>query len=116
MAKEQFYTIKEAKLNNNCPECYNNTGLVLTFKQKFKETSFYKSITNDTAHELNCTVCNTTIYPARWTEDLERVFDYQQRAFAPRKASTKLKKTAWLVIGVFFAIIITAIAWLVLWH
>ena len=30
--KEQFITIKEVRLNNNCPECFSQEGLKLTFK------------------------------------------------------------------------------------
>ena len=44
MAKK-FFTLKEVKLNNNCPECYSNNGLQLTFKQQFVENAFYKAIT-----------------------------------------------------------------------
>ena len=49
---EKLITIKEVNLNNNCPECYNTSGLQLTFKQKFKETNLYRSITNETAQEI----------------------------------------------------------------
>ncbi len=86
---EKLITIKEVNLNNNCPECYGTNGLQLTFKQKFKETNLYKSITNETTQEIECKTCNTIIYPVMWTEDIERVFNYQQKAFTPKKPSTK---------------------------
>ena len=94
---EKLITIKEVNLNNNCPECYSTNGLQLTFKQKFKETNLYKSITNETAQEIECKTCNTIIYPVMWTDDIERVFNYQQKAFTPKKPSVKLKKKAWLL-------------------
>ena len=94
---EKLITIKEVSLKNNCPECYSTDGLVLTFKQKFKETKFYKSITNDVVEELDCTRCSTTIYPVSWTDDIERVYDYQKKAFTPKKASLKLKRLAWII-------------------
>jgi len=106
MAEKQI-TIKEVSLNNNCPECYNTNGLQLTFKQKFKETNLYKSITSETIQEIECKTCNTIIYPVMWTDDIERVFEYHQKAFVPKKPSTKLKKKAWLIIALF-GIIITA--------
>ena len=105
--EEKFITIKEVVLNNNCPECYNNSGLHLTFKQKFVETKFYKSITKENTHQLECHNCNTSIYPISWTEDIERVFNYHQKAFTPKKPSTKLKKSAWfLIIGALILILV----------
>ncbi|UPS92294.1 MULTISPECIES: hypothetical protein [unclassified Bizionia] len=105
----RFITIKEVAINNNCPECYNTNGLHFTFKQKFVETSFYKSLTTETAHELFCKTCETTIYPVNWTDDIDRVFDYHKRAFVPKKASFKLKKSAWIGIGVLIGIIVVGI-------
>ena len=106
---EKFITIKEVALKNNCPECYSNDGLHLTFKQKFKESNFYKSITQETKHILNCKTCNTTIYPVSWTEDIERVVNYHQRAFLPKKDTFKLKKKAWLLIGITVALLIAGV-------
>lgn len=106
---EKFITIKEVALKNNCPECYNNEGLHLTFKQKFIESNFYKSITSETNHILHCKTCNTTIYPVSWTEDIERVVNYHQRAFVPKKASLKLNKKAWILISVALLVLVTGI-------
>ncbi|HLV39453.1 hypothetical protein [Xanthomarina sp.] len=105
--EERFITIKEVALINNCPECYNTTGLQLTFKQKFVETKFYRSITKETTHQLECNTCHTSIYPVRWTDDIERVFNYHQKAFTPKTPSFKLKRAAWLVIfGVLIFILL----------
>jgi len=107
--EEKFITIKEVALINNCPECYNTSGLQLTFKQKFVETKFYKSITKETAHQLECHTCQTSIYPIQWTDDIERVFNYHQKAFTPKKPSFKLKRAAWLMLAgvlVFIAVLI----------
>lgn len=97
---EKFITVKEVTLNNNCPECYSNTGLQLTFKQKFKETPMFRSITDEIVQEISCNTCNTTIYPVRWTDDIDRVFDYQRKAFIPKETSFKLKRIAWFIIGI----------------
>lgn len=96
--KEEQVTIKEVALKNNCPECYSKEGLQLTFKQTFIETPFYMSITNNISHEIDCKTCKSIIYPERWTDDIERVFEYQQKAFIPNQTSLKLKKSAWIVI------------------
>ncbi len=103
---KKFHTIKEVPLNNNCPECFNNEGLQLTFKQRFKETAFYKSLTQEVAHEIACKKCETTIYPIQWTDDIERVFDYQKKAFQPKSSSFKFKKIFWII----FVIIILGIS------
>ncbi len=106
---EKLITIKEVSLKNNCPECYSTEGLILTFKQKFKETNLYKSITSDVVDELACTKCTTTIYPVSWTDDIERVYDYQKKAFTPKKASIKLKRLAWVLFIAIDLIIISII-------
>lgn len=110
---EKFITLKEVALNNNCPECFSKVGLRLTFKQKFIETSFYKSITNTINHNIVCETCNTTIYPVQWTDDIERVFEYHQKAFTPKKTSTYLKKLSWIVI-LLTAIILVAVVFFIL--
>lgn len=107
--KERLITIKEVVLKNNCPECYSNDGLRLTFKQKFIESYFYKSLTTETSHILTCKTCNTTIYPISWTDDIERVFKYHQRAYVSKKASFKLKRKAWVLIGITIALIIAGV-------
>jgi hypothetical protein len=105
---EKHITIKEVNLNNNCPECFNQ-DLRLTFKQKFVETLFYKSITNDIGHQITCNICHTIIYPVNWTDDLERVFDYHKKVFVPKKSSARLKKAAWIAIIILTVIIITTV-------
>ncbi len=106
---EKFITIKEVVLKNNCPECYSKDGLRLTFKQKFVETKFKKSITSEIKHIISCKICNNTIYPVKWTDDIDRVFEYQQKAFVPKKTSTYLKKTTWIIIAAGIVIILTAL-------
>ncbi|RIA08441.1 hypothetical protein OE09_0253 [Flavobacteriaceae bacterium MAR_2010_72] len=97
--EDQFFTLKEVYLNNHCPECYSREGLHLTFKQKFIEAKLYKAVTSYTEHSLSCSKCNTSIFPVRWTDDIEQVVDYHIRARSPKPKSIKLKK--WL--GFLFA-------------
>ncbi len=106
--EEKFFTLREVDLNNNCPECYSKEGLQLTFKQRFIETSLYKAISKDTAHSLICRVCDTAIFPARWTDDIERVFEYQQKASPPKPTSIKLKTLSWILILTLAVILILA--------
>ena len=106
--EEKFFTLKEVNLNNNCPECYSRDGLQLTFLQKFVENKFYKAITTQTKKKLVCTTCDTDIFPVRWTEDIEQVVAYQNRAATPKPKSFKLKKLAWILI-IIDVVIITGI-------
>jgi hypothetical protein len=98
MKQPKYFTLKEVQLNNNCPECYSNEGLELTFRQQFVENSFYKAITQNTLHDMRCNTCDTDIFPVRWTQDIERVVAYQKRAVVPKSKSLKLKPLAWIVI------------------
>ncbi|MEZ4793511.1 MAG: hypothetical protein R2783_08650 [Gelidibacter sp.] len=104
--EEKFFTVKEVVLNNHCPECYSTDGLQLTFRQRFVENAFYKAISNDIKHSMVCHTCHTEIFPVRWTKDVERVFDYQQRAFVPRAATFKLKKLSWILLVITIVLVV----------
>ena len=106
---ENLVKVKEVTLNNNCPVCYAKGSLLITFMQKVIETKFHKSITQEIKHDINCKTCNSIIYPVQWTDDIERVVDYQKKAFKPMATSTYIKKTAWIVIA-FIALIAIAIS------
>lgn len=106
---KKLITVKKVSLNNNCPECFSKDGLELTFKQKFIETKLYKSITQEITSLMHCNKCNTRIYPVNWTEDIERVYNYQLKAFEPKKASKKFKPLFWIIVGIITTIIILAI-------
>jgi len=109
MKQDKLITVKEVILKNNCPECYSNAGMQLTFKQQFIETTFYKRITNNIEHVLTCKTCHSTIYPIQWDEHIERVFEYQKKAFVPKKTSRQFKKLAYIIFGMACFVIIAAI-------
>ncbi|WP_033959866.1 hypothetical protein [Psychroserpens jangbogonensis] len=109
MKLQQHFTLKEVQLNNNCPECYSNDGLELTFKQKFVENLFYKAITQDTVHEMRCNTCDTDIFPVRWTDDIEQVVEYQKRAVTPKPKSLKLKKAGWVFVIIDLLLLVAVI-------
>ncbi|HLT33615.1 MAG TPA: hypothetical protein VKZ98_07495 [Aquaticitalea sp.] len=104
--EDKFFTVKEVAIHNHCPECYSSDGLQITFKQKFVENPFYRAISNDLKHSMYCDTCKTEIFPVRWTEDIERVFEYQQRAFVPKAATFKLKKLSWVLLILTIVIVI----------
>ena len=109
--EEKLVTIKTVSLNNNCPECYNNEGLELTFKQKYKETPFTKSMTKEVVNKLSCKNCNTIIYRGRWDEGIDRVVDYHKKALKPKPSSYKLKRLSWIILICLDFIILMIIAY-----
>lgn len=102
---EKLIDVKNVSLKNNCPECYSKDGLRLTFKQKIRETKFYRSITSEIDYKITCEICNSVIYPEQWTDDIDRVFEYQKKAFTPKNKSTYLKKASWIVIATLLILI-----------
>lgn len=105
----KYFTLKEVMLNNHCPECYSNEGLRLTFKQRFVENAFYKSIVEDLKNEIYCLSCHNTIYSGRWEKDIEQVIAYHERANSPKPKSMKLKTSAWALILVVITASILAV-------
>ncbi len=104
--EEKFFTVKEVELNNHCPECYSKDGLQLTFRQKFVENAFYKAISKDVKHAMISKTCSTEIFPVRWTEEIERIFEYQQKAFIPKSTTFKLKKLTWILLVTAIVIVV----------
>ncbi|NHF58709.1 hypothetical protein FK220_005120 [Flavobacteriaceae bacterium TP-CH-4] len=88
MAKEKLEVIREAELKNNCPECFNQE-LALTFYQKHKYGKLFHRTTGEVTHQITCNKCGSHIYPAKWTDDIERIFEYYQKMVTPEKASIK---------------------------
>lgn len=107
MSSSRFFTLKEARIGNNCPECYSNDSLELTFKQKLTETKFYKAITDETVSVINCLNCELQIFPIRWTDEIEQVVDYHKRGLKTKPKSIKFKSIAWFLITFIVVTFIT---------
>lgn len=107
--KYNYIHIKTESLNNNCPECFSTEGLQLSFKQKFSETRFYKAITNDIIYELNCNICNTEIFPVRWTDTIEQVVNYKKKTLNTKPKSFKLKRITWMLLIILDVLIVLGI-------
>ena len=89
--------IKSARLVNNCPECFAQDSLVLTFRQKHLSNFFFKRATGEITDSMVCDKCQTTIYPVRWTDDIERVYEFYSKT-VEAKTSFKLTSQAYLLI------------------
>lgn len=105
MNSSRLFTLKEARIGNNCPVCYSNDSLELTFKQTLTESKFYKAITNEIVSELRCLNCEEQIFPIQWTNDIERVVDYHKRGLKMKAESTKLKPVSGALIALGIVLI-----------
>jgi hypothetical protein len=101
------HTLHTAQLTNNCPECFANTGLEFNFFQEEKENKFYKQADSSITETLYCNSCKSNIYPVNWTDDIERVYDYNKKLAVPKKSGVRPKLISY-IIG-FIAISLVAI-------
>lgn len=108
MAKEKLEVIKKADLTNNCPECFNQE-LKLTFYQKHKYGKLFHRTTAEVTHEIKCKKCDSSIYPVKWTEDIERVFDYYQKMAIPERTSLKFTTLFYILILLLIALVAAGI-------
>ena len=107
-AKEKNVLIKEARLTNNCPECFSNEDLVLYFHQRIRSNRFFIQVTDEVTKTISCDKCHSNIYPVKWTDDIERVFEYYDKMVTPKKASLKLTGLSYILL--LLAIILVAAA------
>lgn len=109
---ETTHVLHTAQLNNNCPECYDNNGLELTFTQIERENKFYSKASKDVEFVMHCNKCDTRIYPVSWTEDLERIFEYNRKLADPKPTGFKLKPLTYIFILIDVMIIAALIYFL----
>ena len=102
-----FKKYKEAKLHNNCPECYATEGLIVSFSHKIQDNKLFTRSSKEVKTEMHCTNCNTKIYPARWTDDIERVYEYNRKLAEPPRPFFKFK---WLSFLLLLGIIAVGVA------
>ncbi len=107
------HTLHTARLNNNCPTCYSKDGLEFTFAQKEVETPFHKKPARQIEEQLYCHDCKNIIYPINWTDEIERVYEYNKKIAETNKQYLKVKPLFYILIllamiliaaGVYFVI------------
>ena len=113
MSLSEYLTLKHARISNNCPECYSNDSLEITFKQKRVETKLYQTMTKEIKGEIYCLNCKLQIFPIRWTDDIDRVVDYHKRTINETSNATKLKPRAWLLLGFSFLCLCFGVLWMI---
>lgn len=98
-------TLHTARLKNNCPTCFRDDGLEFTFSQDEKENALMHQPSKEIAHSLYCHNCKNAIYPVNWTEDIERVFDYNKKIAETNRQYLKVKPLFYILILVAILLI-----------
>ena len=105
----KIHTLHTARLKNNCPTCFGTNGLEFTFKQAEKETLLYKKPASEIENSLYCHTCLNDIYPVNWTEDIERVFDYNKKIAETNKEYLKVKPLFYILVIVAIVMVATIV-------
>ncbi len=106
-------TLHSARIKNNCPTCFGTDGLEFTFTQEEKETAFFKKPAINVDNTLYCHTCKNSIYPVNWTEDIERVFDYNKKIAETNKEYLKVKPLFYISIVVALVLVAAIVYFLI---
>lgn len=96
--KTSEHILHIAKLSNNCPECYSNEGLEISFVQEELENQFYSKSQNSVTETIYCKNCKNIIYPVSWTPEIDRVYKYNRKQVTPRNSNLRLKPISYSLI------------------
>ena len=107
------HILHQARLHNNCPECYDTEGLEFTFTQEEKHSKFYNQASKNIDEKLYCHTCKNTIYPVNWTDDIERVYQYHKKQVHPKSTVKQLKSVSYIFIlaGIVALAAIVSLIW-----
>ncbi len=110
---DKTHILHEARLKNNCPTCFGTDGLELTFSQNEKETALFKKPASKIDETLYCHNCKNTIYPVNWTEDIERVYDYNRKIAETYRRYLKVKPLFYILI-ILAVVVIGAVIYMLI--
>ncbi|WP_298310907.1 hypothetical protein [uncultured Aquimarina sp.] len=96
--KTEYILLKEAVLNNNCPECYSKESLLLSFKQQKQLSKLFIKTKGEIIESMDCKKCETTIFPGRWTDDIERVYNYHKKTINSKPSGIRFTKLFYFLI------------------
>jgi hypothetical protein len=107
-------TLHKAKLINHCPTCFATDGLELVFTQEKTHSKFYEKVAKEINYKMYCHSCNNQIYPVNWTDDIERVYEYNRKLAKPSNTGIKLKPLLLYSILLVAIIIVAAIMYVLI--
>ncbi len=96
--KTEYIILKEATLNNNCPECYSTNGMVLSFMQKRLKSKLLVKTKGNVVERINCNTCENQIFPGQWTQDIERVYQYHKKTIDTKPSSIRFTGLFYMLI------------------
>ncbi|MBQ0734608.1 hypothetical protein [Aquimarina celericrescens] len=103
--KTEYIVLKETTLTNNCPECYSNDGMVLSFKQEKQKSKLLVRTKKNVIESIECSKCENAIYPGQWTMDIERVYDYHKKTITSKPSSLKFTGLFYILLFIVLAIV-----------
>ena len=80
---------------------------LLHFYQKQKFGKFFNKTTGEISNEIKCKRCHSNIYPVKWTDDIERSFNYYQKLAKPNKTKLTFTIPFFILILALIAIVAT---------
>lgn len=113
--KTEYIVLKETILTNNCPECYSKDSLQLSFKQQRQFSKLFITTKKDIIERLDCKKCETTIFPGRWTDDIERVYNYHKKTIQNAPSGTRFT-VLFYVLAFCVIIIVSSMLYLYLYQ
>ncbi|WP_103069343.1 hypothetical protein [Aquimarina sediminis] len=102
--KTEYITLKEASLNNNCPECYSTDGMILSFKQQRLSSKLLVKTKSNIIECINCSKCENQIFPGQWTTDIERVYNYHKKTIPHKSGSLHFTGLFYFLVFLFLII------------
>lgn len=105
--------LHKARLKNNCPTCFGTDGLELTFTQDEEENAFFHKPNPKIAESLYCHICKNNIYPVNWTEDIDRVYDYNKKIAETNRQYLSVKPLFYILI-IAAIIVVAALSYILL--
>lgn len=101
---ENYVKFGESKLRNNCPKCFAQDGLKFSFYNKIEDTKLYTRATKEVKGELNCSHCESQIYPALWTDEIDRIYLYNIKRVGNPQTYQRFKPLAiYILVGIVLA-------------
>ena len=110
--KAEYKILKEANLTNNCPVCYANDGMVISFKQKNLKSGLMLRTLKEVEDKIECSKCQSHIYPSLWTKDIELVYDYHRKTVVPSTGRISFTPLFYTIVVILFIIAAGAILYL----
>lgn len=109
--KTEQIILKEAILNNNCPECYAKGSITLAFRQKRLRSRLLTIVKPAIEESMHCSKCESSIFPGQWTKDIELVYKYHKKTIRPKPASMHFSGLSYFIFFLLTAITVIIMYW-----